>query len=447
MRSLPRTMWIFSIVLLFTLSPFVSAQAEVVITVDPSKEYQVMEGFGAAIGWYDNWVTAHPNREGIYDAIFSELGLDILRLQNWYGKSDPFGVEISAIVEAGRNRLGDSLEILITSWVPPVELKSNGSLGDGGTLVKVDGKYAYDLFADYWYDSLQAYADIGIVPDYVSIQNEPDFHAEWNALLLSATETEETAGYPQALDAVYHRLQDLDVPPKILGPEVIGLGYNTIQAYLRNMDLSKIDGIAYHLYHGGDHTNPDSFRFNMLNVASNYPDIPIFQTEFNRGTGFENGWLIHNSLTSGNVSAYLFWDLIWDQAGLVTVEFPWDRTRWQTDVGYFKTEHYYAVQHYSKYISKGYQRIGASTSLGNLLRPTAFIAPDQSEITVVVLNTSLKEELFYLELEDYIITDSNVYVTEFGVEDGAKFASFGPIRDTGLNLPKQSMATIVLQVN
>ena len=447
MKSFKRTMWIFFPLLLLSLGALVSAQNEVVVTVDLSKEYQTMKGFGAAIAWYDNWVTAHPNREGIYDAIFTDLGLDILRIQNWYGKSEPLGVDISSIVRAGRERLGDSFEILMTSWVPTVELKSNGSLGDGGTLKKVDGQYAYDLFADYWYDSLQAYAEIGIIPDYISIQNEPDYPAEWNAMLLAATETPLIAGYSQALDAVYDRLQEMDSPPKILGPEVIGLGYNTIQDFLKNMDLTKIDGIAYHLYHGGDHTKPDSFKFNMLNVASNYPDIPIFQTEFNRGTGFENAWLIHNSLTSGNVSAYLFWDLIWDQAGLVTVEFPWDRTRWQTEEGYFKTEHYYAVQHYSKYISQGYQRVGTSTSRNDLLKTTAFIAPDQSQITVVILNTSLKDELFRLELENYTIVDSSVYITEFGVKDGAAFADYGSLSDSGLNLPKQSAATIVLHID
>ena len=33
----------------------------------------------------------------------------------------------------------------------------------------------YPKYAEYWRASLVAYADREVVPDYISIQNEPDF--------------------------------------------------------------------------------------------------------------------------------------------------------------------------------------------------------------------------------------------------------------------------------
>ena len=47
--------------------------------------------------------------------------------------------------------------------------------GAGCTLAKVNGGYNYAGFAQYWYDSLNAYAALGVRPDFISLQNEPDF--------------------------------------------------------------------------------------------------------------------------------------------------------------------------------------------------------------------------------------------------------------------------------
>ncbi len=437
-----------SVLLILTVVSVAWAESTVVLKLDPDRRFQTIEGFGASIGWYDGWLTVHPNREGIYDAIFSELGLDILRLQNWYGKQDKFGLDYGQIVEAGRKRMGDDLKILISSWAPPADLKSNNRPDDGGTLKKQDGQYVYELFADYWYDSLQTYAKLGIVADYISIQNEPDFEAEWNCNMLSAEETDDIAGYPQALDAVYNRLQAMDSPPKILGPEVVGVGYGVIQDYLNNMNLDQIYGIAYHLYHGGTHhAIPDSYNSNLLRVAKEYPNIPVFQTEYEAGDGYDTVRIIHNTLVYGNASAYLYWDLVWDDSGLVAMEFPWDRGRWQTEEGYYRTERYYAFKHYSKHISDGYQRIAVSTSRGNPLRVSAFISPDESEITLVIINTGDTKEHLVLELDHHTITGSRTYLTEFGLENGAVFGDLGPLGDNAdLTMPNKSVITLVLEI-
>lgn len=62
-------------------------------SVDISITYQTLEGFGAAIAWYDNWLTGHPNKSELYKTLFFDLGLDILRLRNQYRNSSNFAYD------------------------------------------------------------------------------------------------------------------------------------------------------------------------------------------------------------------------------------------------------------------------------------------------------------------------------------------------------------------
>ena len=118
-------------------------------------------------------------------------------------------------------------------------------------------------FGDWWARSLQAYAAEGIVPDWVSIQNEPDFFtSQWETCVFGPTEgaTVEgipAAGYGQALDAVSGAIQaaNLTSPPVLLGPETTGFKGNIVQQYLDGLDTSELGGIAHHLY-GNTGDNP-----------------------------------------------------------------------------------------------------------------------------------------------------------------------------------------------
>ena len=128
--------------------------------------------------------------------LFVDSGLDILRLGNWYQKREldrarrrdtPFAdsPSVQIVQKAAAARGGTPPTILMSAWTPPAYLKSNGvtrpprgrsgQTYPAGTLIRGRGAYAYSEYADWWVRSLQAYAAEGVVPDYVSIQNEPDF--------------------------------------------------------------------------------------------------------------------------------------------------------------------------------------------------------------------------------------------------------------------------------
>jgi O-glycosyl hydrolase len=128
-----------------------------------TKTYQTIEGFGGATAFYDGWVPAHPYKLEIYTNAFAGLNLSMLRLGDWYRYNAGFnsasgdGGVAGDIVSNANRVLGHPVPVYMSSWAPPAFLKSNGQVGKGGTLIYTNGSFAYTNFAQYWYDSLEAY--------------------------------------------------------------------------------------------------------------------------------------------------------------------------------------------------------------------------------------------------------------------------------------------------
>jgi glucuronoarabinoxylan endo-1,4-beta-xylanase len=418
------------------------------ITLLPDRTYQTIEGFGASVAWYEISLARHPNGEDIYYDIFHKLGLSILRLRNGYRyqAAENFSPDLANVVKNMYIYSDRSPKIMMSLWSPPINLKSN-NFHVGGTLKKNEsGEFMYDEFAQYWLDSLEAYKKMGIVPDYISIQNEPSW-GEWESCLFRETETADTAGYNKALDAVYNKLQSMDSPPKILAPEEHGIGYNAMQKFVGALNRNLIYGYAYHLYHGEESNinNPDAFNENLESVAELCSDKPIFQTEFDRGDWFYTAWLMHNTLVNGNASAYFYWALVWGYGGkaLVLLEDINNPSVWTTPEGYILTPAYYAFRQYSKYIYPGWKRISTQTDSDDV-RVSAFINPAKDKITAVILNVSPKALNILindigLELAgvDVIRTSEN--------EQGRYIGKYEP--DTYLELPGWSITTLLFDVD
>lgn len=371
------------------------ADVEGGIAVNTTINHQTMVGFGAAGAWYENWLLAHPDRQELYQVMFVDLGLDVFRIRNTWGYADPVQYrQIAQIVREVDSLTGGSMLYKMASWSPPASLKSNNDTHSGGTLASSGGSFRYADYADYWYNSLVAYEAQGVVPDFVSFQNEPDFDAgtQWESCLFSPTEGA-NAGYAQALNAVAPRLAQLPNPPRLIGPEVLGIGYNNMTNYISAMNTDHLYAYAFHLYHGGDHqnNNPDSYIPYLEYLRTNHGDKPLFQTEFDRGDWFNTVWLIHNNLAHGNVAMYLYWELFWEtrtpeDKALVILENPWQTANWTTEQGWYRTQYYYGFRHFSRYISRDWVRVETNNTRDAALRHTAFRSPSGDSLTIVVLN-------------------------------------------------------------
>ncbi len=388
-------------------------------TVDTSDVHQTIEGFGAAMAWEVWQLYDHDQKTDLYYDLFTDLGLDILRLRNVYNRGEDYifgwyGEIVDSFYSMADSFSGVRPKVMISSWTPPRYLKSNDNLV-GGTLDTLYGEYRYGDFAEYWIQSLAEFASHGIFPYYISIQNEPDWGQDHATCRFDPTENSTYAGYDQALDSVYNRLQGLDSVPKILAPEVLGIDYNSFQNYTNQINHPEyVYGYAYHLYHGGDgNINPDAFNGNLSAIAGSYTGKPIFQTEYDLGGWFNTVWLMHNCLVNGRVSGYLYW---WLVIGSFTPSGDLPFITLNGSTSYDKNKIYWGFRQYSRAIHHGWKRVGVTVD-DDSLRVSAYISPDGSDLSIVIVNIGHSTGSLDLSVPGYDISGANMILTS-NMNDG-----------------------------
>jgi O-glycosyl hydrolase len=412
--------------------------------IDTGTRHQKIEGFGAAGAYYTGDLLRHQQKAQLFDLLFKELGVSMFRIRNTYGIDQASFQETAEVVKGAKAARGNGLKIMMSSWSPPVALKSNDK-PVGGTLAKRDGKYEYSEFAQWWSDSLRAYGDAGVSVDYINLQNELNYPAPWDSCQFAPTETADPnlAAYNVAFETVWQKLHAEmgRAMPKMLAPETSSIG--DAKAYITSLhDLSHVYGYAHHLYDcSGCGAAPDRYLSKMASFAkftSEEGNKPVFQTEYElepeTWTGAMNmALLMHNSLTVENVAAYLYWDLFWGAgSGLVSLDSPSSFT--------IKPA-YYAFKQYSAFIDPGWQRVEASTD-NPALRISAFASPDDKRLTAVIINAAPDTDVtLTLSLKDRAAWKGEAYrssQTEKSVRVPG-YAGDGPLK-----LPARSITTVSL---
>jgi len=433
----------------------------VTVTLDLTKTYQVIEGLGGAICFYNGWVTAHPYKLEIYTNAFAGLNLSMLRLGNWFRYTNSPDYSAYEIVSNATRVLGRPVPILMSSWAPPAFLKSNGQCGGGGTLAtNANGQFMYDEFGQYWYDALQAYRSNGVWPTWISIQNEPDWEADYDSCIFRPTEGvyngTNYASYAKALEAVYKKITNLPSPPKILAPEVVHIRWNTLSNYCRTLNPNYFYGVAYHLYGDSIDGTIDGFIPSLRESTNYFPEKARFMTEYGVSNMVEAATLIHNCLTEGRVSGFNYWNLVWPgvDGGLIQIEFPWDRSRWTNappgtptqSRGYWLAPAYWAMKHYSYFVEPGSVRVGVTCTDTNV-RATAFLTPGNVRLVVVLINrSSTATFILNFDSEPFPYVASAAYQTRtadvYTPGNTNRFVYLGTAAQP-LILPPESLTTLV----
>ena len=421
-------------------------------TVNYNTVYQQLEGFGGAAVYDCPNLTTHTKKDEIYNLLFRDLGIEILRIRNTYGYSDS-GANLAAtaaIIAVARDpNHTPNLKIELVPWSPPSYLKSNGNENSGGTLAKSGGVYVYNAYADWWYNSLLAWEANGVVPDFISIQNEPDCFTNYDSCRFNPTEADANAGYDQAFQAVYNKLNTEmgSSKPKMWAPCTMGIVNS--QAYIDALNaigqMGHIDGFSHHLYSDGNwYDTPDNFIPVMQSYKTNYGDYygkPLNMTEYvklsttpNFDMAWKFAWHIYNCLYYEHVNSYFNWTLFRygssSSGGIVTMD---------SSSTYIIRPQYWYVKAYAHFTGKDWYVL--NTSVGGMgsggLRMSAFKDPDGDQLTVVILNTSSSTSLTSLTLNGFTPCGSEVYQSyqdNYWVSLGAFSGS--------LTLPAYSITTI-----
>ena len=276
--------------------------------------------------------------------------------------------------------------------------------------------------------------------------------ADYEETLFEPTETSQIAGYKQALQAVRDSISTLANPPKIIGPEPLGIGYSNFEKYAKALDNNNLDGYAYHLYHAGDgndnsgenYLNPENFRTPMSAIAKSYgsDNKPIIMTEF---CTMENAvreqdmlglaHIMQVGFTSGKLNAYIAWELFWgEQNGQLIGVCPGSGWSSCTEAKLYINPEYHAMRHYSKFVNPGW-RVVSSTADGSNVYAVAFRSADCDSISVIAINKGSAQSLTFF-VDGY----NPVYAVQ-STESGEKSKTISA--DRIINVPAKSITTVV----
>jgi glucosylceramidase len=402
------------------------------ITVDPSRSYQTMRGFGASITDSSAVVLSrlHPAaRTAAMTDLFSPTrgdGLSVLRQPmgasdfvagDFYTYDDvPAGETDYAMedftIAHDRPRilpllrqalaLNPDLTVVATPWSPPAWMKTNGSL-IGGRLI--DTPAIYQAYARYFVKFVQGYRKAGVPVDAVTLQNEPqnrhpsaypgtDLPAAQEEKLAAAVGTAfDAAGLDTLILGYDHNWSehqgDIDSTPPGADPET-----DYPYRLLRSPEAQRFDGIAYHCY-AGDSSDMTKFH-------DTFPSAELWFTECSGSHGptdppaqvFSDTlkWHTRNlvlGVTRNWASTMVNWNLALDPTGgphnggcgtctgVLTVGPGQTVTR---------SAEYYTLGHLARFVRPGAHRI-ASTSFGTTgwngaVMDTAFRNPDGTIVLV-----------------------------------------------------------------
>jgi glucosylceramidase len=397
------------------------------ITVDTTKAYQSIDGFGYTLtGGSATLINNLPaaQKDALLNELFAtddtKIGVSYLRIS--LGASDlsatTFTYDELPTGQTADNNLqyfsldqektdlipilkkiiaiNPSIKILSCPWTSPTWMKTNNSFR-GGNLSPT----YYDAYARYFVKYIQAMKAEGITIDAITPQNEPLNPNNTPSLVMQATEQAtfiknnlgpqfKAAGITTKIISYDHNLDRTDYPLTILADA----GANQY-----------VDGSAFHLYAGS--------ITGMSAVHDAYPTKNVYFTEqWVGGPGnfpSDLSWHVNNLIIgatrnwSRNV---LEWNLAADAAygphtvggcttclGALTI----GPATIQRNVAY------YTVAHASKFVRPGSVRIDSNTP--DNLSNVAFKTADGKKV-LIVLNTSASLQNFNIKFNNKIVTAS-----------------------------------------
>ena len=221
---------------LLLLSTTVSAQ-QATVRLDASTKYQHITGFGGFV-CSPQFQCGHMSTSDI-KKVWGEgstIGCNIIRLYIPIGKN-AWSQSLSTAQQA--KKMG--LIVFASPWGQPKEWKTNNS-SDAKTSEGVTGKLKKENWADYAQyleDYVQYLRKNGVELDAISIQNEPDWPAQYAGCLWDASEI-----------ASFVKTYGRKISCKIMAPETLAVSDSYVNALNKTDVLDCFDIYGGHQYGG-----------------------------------------------------------------------------------------------------------------------------------------------------------------------------------------------------
>jgi glucuronoarabinoxylan endo-1,4-beta-xylanase len=448
--------------LLLLVKMVIEAQAQSTITINVSKTFQTIEGFGGFGAKKVWWETAPYYDEEYLNKTINNLGATIFRTQiYWDGENvndndDPRKINASGFNFGPTSDNGKQFpflkalnnkgaKILATVWTPPVWMKllkdpsripkecyncGNCPVSDprrsvcGGQLNPV----YYEEFAEYLVAYVKTLKQKTGVDLYgISIQNEPYFANPFEANVMLPAE------YAEVLKVVGQRFSDEGLTTKFFGPEHMaewswGIQKKYVHEILEDPDVSSfIDIYAVHGYVDGvtpDHGSAEGWTelYNNITVAHGKP---LWMTETSASDekgytlAFNMARSLYLALKFGRITAWIYWAMA--DAVIINNEL--------TPLGY-------AFKNYYRHIRPGAIRVDAQSTDTDILT-LAFKDPVSSALTVILINQSDQQK----SVKASFVSSRSQFLL-YRTSSSENCRDLGILNSSSIVLPAKSISTV-----
>lgn len=397
-------------------------EAASVCTIDDSKTYQTIRGFGGMNlpEWMGSDLT-DAQRQTAFGNGDNELGLTILRVY-----VNPNSSQWNKALPTAQFASKMGATVFASPWEPPANLAENYSNSSVGKLHLPKSNYA--AYAKHLNDFGTFMKSNGVDLYSISVQNEPDYASEWT--YWSADETTDfIANYGDKITST-----------RLMSPETFqygawGNGRDYYNKILQNQKaMANCDLFGTHFY-GTPRSKMDFPELESCGKEIWMTEVYVPNSDANSANNYpeaiqvsEN---IHNGLVVGNMNAYTWW-YIRRSYGLMTEDGKISKRG-------------YCMAQYSKYVRPGDVRIDATEQPADNVLVSAY-KNDKDQIIVVAINKGTTEYTQSFNLsQGQTITDVTRYRTSSSENLAKSSISFSG-SGFAAQLPAETVSTFVVDL-
>lgn len=392
----------------------VKVKAASTVNVNVSAPKQRISGFGASSAW------CGALSDSVMDTLYKDIGLSILRVrmepnEGWaWGDFRAWNDELSN----ARKAKARGAIVFATPWTAPASMKSNNSTtGTGGATLKQEkvGDYAKYLesYADY-------FANNGVPLYAISLQNEPDWTVDYDGCRWTGE---------QFRDFLKIYGPSLSKKAKIIMPESLSFNQAMSDPTLKDAEACKYASIVGgHLYGAQIKDYPLARQ-----KGKELWMTELYETDQSLKGSMDFAKKIHDCLTVGNMSAYVYWWLNnTDVNSLIDRQNrPYHRA--------------YIMGQFSKFIRYGYNRVDSTTNPQGNVYTSAYTGDNKVVIVAINQNTYPVNQTFNVQNKN--LSSVSRWITS-GSENMAKNSDV-PSNNGSFttSLPAQSVTTFVCSLS
>lgn len=398
------------------------------LRIDSQKKHQHITGFGAFVcsSQFQYGYMSNADIEKVWMTGAGKIGCNIMRLfipigRNYWSQS----------LATAKKAKEMGLIVFASPWGQPAEWKTNGTsnaMNSDGTLGSLK-KENWGDYAKYLDDYVKYMRDNGVELDAISIQNEPDWHAEYAGCMWTASEI-----------SSFVKTYGQQISCKVMAPETLGDKYEYSNALNNTETLKGFDIYGTHQY-GGVQSAHDNLvakgkEIWMTEYLINWDEEEKTVRDFDFNKDFFNFFHAINVCMLGDFNAWIhytakrYYGLIGDgeknagASGTIT-----KRGR--------------IMSHFARFVT-GYTRIDMSGGVPGL-EGSVYLSSSGDTVVAVLANTNDEACELTFDLPFYTKSGQHYYTGEASNENmrtnHPKFSA-ETCRPTAL-LPKKTVNTVL----